>query len=85
MKYCPKGCIDFEIIHTNEEEFHNLYPKDYTYNFKEVPVLWDEKYPLISYIETPVVLFTEYLCYCGGLLGLWFGSNDYQVISYVMD
>jgi hypothetical protein len=29
--------------------------------------------------------FTEYLCYCGGLLGLWFGSNAYQVISYVMD
>jgi hypothetical protein len=29
--------------------------------------------------------FTEYLCYCEGLLGLWFGSNAYQVISYVMD
>jgi hypothetical protein len=59
--------------------------KDITNDFFEVHVFWDKKYPLITYIETPVMSFTEYLCYCGGLLGLWFGSNAYQVMSYVID
>ncbi len=29
--------------------------------------------------------FTEYLCYCGGLFGLWFGTNANQVLNYVMN
>jgi hypothetical protein len=89
IKYCPKDCIDFEIKQTNAMEFVNYFTfkqeKYITNDFFEVPVFWDKKYPLIIYIETPVMSFTEYLCYCGGLLGLWFGSDAYQVISYVMD
>jgi hypothetical protein len=89
IKYCPKDCIDFEIKQTNAMEFVNYFvlqqKKDITNDFFEVHVFWDKKYPLITYIETPVMSFTEYLCYCGGLLGLWFGSNAYQVMSYVID
>jgi hypothetical protein len=89
IKYCPKDCIDFEVKQTNNEDFSSFHEQNKnkinTNDLKEVQIFWDKNYPLISYIETPVMSFTEYLCYCGGLLGLWFGSNAYQVISYVMD
>ncbi len=93
MKYCPKDCIDLKVKQSNCLEFDNeLYRsydgeiiRDIRNDLIEVNVIWDKKYPLISYIETPVMSFTEYLCYCGGLIGLWFGTNAYQIISYVMD
>jgi hypothetical protein len=56
-----------------------------TNDFIKVRVFWDKKCPLITCIETAVMLFVEYLCYYGGLLGLWFGSKAFQIISYVMD
>ncbi len=48
-----------------------------------VQLFWDKHYPLISYIETLVMTFTEYLCYCGGLFGIWFGTNANQVLNFV--
>jgi hypothetical protein len=29
--------------------------------------------------------FTEYLCYCGGLFGLWFGSNANLVVTHALN
>ncbi len=52
---------------------------------EEVRLVWDNKYPLISYIETRVMTFTDYLCYCGGLFGLWFRSNANLVLNYALD
>jgi hypothetical protein len=86
LKYCLKDCIDFEIKLTNSMDIIRSYrSNEDTNDFKEVQIFWDKNYPLISYIETAVMSFTEYLCYCGGLLGLWFGTNAYQIISYIMD
>jgi hypothetical protein len=84
MKYCPKDCIDFEIKQAHILEFVDFGSRiEVTKYSPEVNAFWDKNHPLISYIETAVMSFTEYLCYCGGLLGLWFGTNAYQVISFV--
>jgi hypothetical protein len=85
LKYCPKDCIDFEIKQTHTEDIMRFHQSNEDKKDFKVQIFWDKNYPLISYIETPVMSFTEYLCNCGGLLGLWFGTNAYQIIRYIMD
>ena len=46
---------------------------------KRIPVYWDLNKPLIQYKETPVMLLIDYLCTCGGYLGLFFGLNAQQL------
>jgi hypothetical protein len=82
-KYCPKDCIQFdiqlsEVLHSHREKESD----DFT---EEKTLVWDNNYPLIFYIETRVMAFTDYLCYCGGLFGLWFGSNANQVLTYALN
>ncbi len=38
-------------------------------------VSWDESKPFITNIETPVMTLNDYICYIGGMLGMWFGTN----------
>jgi hypothetical protein len=80
-KYCPKDCIQFDIqlsrIVVSPEETENL--------TQEIELVWNKNYPLITYIETRVITFTDYLCYCGGLFGLWFGSNANSVLSFALN
>jgi hypothetical protein len=78
-KYCPKDCIQFDIQFTRD------YGKDSEKFTEETVFVWNQNYPLISYIETRVMTFTDYLCYCGGLFGLWFGSNANLVLNYALD
>ncbi len=77
-KYCPKDCIQFDYQYSK----HKRVAKE---SIEETELVWDTYYPLISYIETRVITFTDYLCYCGGLLGLWFGSNANSVITYALN
>jgi hypothetical protein len=89
--FCPKDCIfiDYKLINTFVDEkdirsSHTLY-----YSSVEpkrggnisTRLLWDTTSPTLYYIEMPVLSFIEYLCYCGGLFGLWI-SNDGKLFLY---
>ena len=50
--------------------------------FKEENIIWDTTQPTFSYLEKPVLTFTGYLVYCGGLVGLWFGTSAQDVLVY---
>jgi hypothetical protein len=67
---CPKDCI---------QESYYLSTINLTTSsdikFSIVQLEWDDKRPIISYIETPVITYVEYICYIGGLLGIWFGFS----------
>ena len=41
---------------------------------RETTVQLDSDKAMFRYTEEPVLTFTEYLVYCGGLMGLWFGK-----------
>jgi hypothetical protein len=81
-KYCPKDCFQFDVQVLDSKI---LPTKQYSTDLTEIRLFWDKNYPLVSYIETRVMTFTDYLCYCGGLFGIWFGSNANQVLTYVVN
>jgi hypothetical protein len=67
---CPKNCI--------QESYYRSIVNLTTSSDTDVSIVkleWDDKQPIISYIETPVITFIEYICYIGGLLGIWFGFS----------
>ena len=43
-------------------------------------LIWDSTQPMFVYNEEPVMTFTEYLCFFGGLIGLWFGTSAKDII-----
>jgi hypothetical protein len=75
---CPKDCI--------QESYYlsiiNLTTSSCT-KVSIVKLEWDDKQPIISYIETPVITFIEYICYIGGLLGIWFGFSIYSLNNLI--
>jgi hypothetical protein len=82
-KYCPKDCIQFDNQLSDTLLLRLL--KETDNSFEEIVLVWDKNYPLISYIETLVMTFTDYLCYCGGLFGMWYGSNANLVVTYALN
>ena len=70
QKICPKDCVfnDFKVT-------KKLVNYDKPNTDEGTRLFWDTTSPIVYYIETPVLTFIEYLCYCGGLFGLWFATN----------
>jgi hypothetical protein len=62
---CPINCIEDEFVITKGSKTISDYP--------DLELIWDDSKPLIMYEETPVITFTDYFCYMGGLFGMWFG------------
>ena len=89
MKLCPKDCltVDYHTIirktDTNIDEFWFKLPENE--KFKEVSLIWDSNQPMFIYREESVMSFADYLCICGGLMGLWFGSNANDMIRMVIE
>ena len=58
-------------------------------NFYERPVerriIWDESEPMFAYIDEPVITFTDYLVFCGGLMGLWFGKSLKDILEHTIE
>ncbi len=73
---CPIDCINDEYIIINKYKNDKKYsdPKFWNLGFH-----WDENKPIIINEETPVITFTEYFCYIGGLFGMWFGISANQL------
>jgi hypothetical protein len=79
---CPIDCINDEYIITNKIENQNLYSDP---NKWEFTLHWDDNKPLILNKETPVMTFTDYFGYIGGLFEMWFGISANQLLVKLRD
>jgi hypothetical protein len=76
---CPIDCKDDKfVINLNEYKRKKLRIDS---NVKEFSFKWDDSKPFIVYRETPVMTFTNYFCYIGGLFGMWFGISANQLFE----
>ena len=48
-------------------------------------VVWDRSQPMLTYIEEPVLTFSQFVVNCGGLLGLWFGKSAKDLIIWILE
>ena len=46
----------------------------------EKKLVVDSSQPMFVYNEESVLSFIEYMCYCGGLIGLWFGTSAKDIV-----
>ena len=46
--------------------------------------VWDS-HPMLTYIEEPVLTFTQFVVNCGGLMGLWFGKSAKDLIVWLTE
>ena len=87
---CPKECIRVEYwseVKMNERFFDNQKWIVSRFQFKTIERLikWDSSQPMFAYIDEPVMTFTQYLVFCGGLMGLWFGHSIKDLFSVFID
>ena len=87
MKYCPKDCLRVEyksrVVSSDSDIgndfWHNL---SVDHMFTEKSLVWDSTQPVFVYREEPLLSFTDYMSYTGGLFGLWFGTNGKDLIIW---
>jgi len=91
-KLCPKDCvfIDFKVTKKmSDERIRKAWnqPRTPSNDIKilSTRLLWDMTSPMVYYMETPVMSLIEYLCYCGGLFGLWFASDGKLFLNFIPD
>ena len=75
-KECPKEC--FHVKYSSEvKERSSHFSNQVWLNSQMMErayqrlIVWDSSEPMFAYIDEPVLTFTQYLVYCGGLMGLW--------------
>ena len=80
IEFCPRDCvnIDFKMSMVSETENDE---KNYENTDYKMSMVWDTTRPMLVYKEEPVMSFIDYICYCGGLVGLFFGTSavDYNI------
>ena len=88
--YCPKDCLTVDyssIVKRSDSEMNN----EFWYNLSESQryyrksLIWDSTQPMFAYNEESVMSFTDYLVNCGGLIGLWFGTNAKDFIIWLIE
>jgi hypothetical protein len=90
---CSKDCIfiDFKLIYTfvDEMDIKSSHFLDYSTvepkGRKNIStrLLWDTTSPALYYIETTILAFIEYLCYCGELFGLWISNDEKLFLNFI--
>ena len=88
--YCPKDCLTVDYSYSlrrtdtmiGNEFWHNL---NKTERLSKLNLIWDSTQPMLIYREESVMSFTDYLCFCGGLMGLWFGTNAKDLIISLIE
>ena len=90
LKKCPKEC--FRVDYSSEVKERLSYFSnqvwlniDRSYRPLQRLIVWDSSEPMFAYIDEPVMTFTQYLVYCGGLMGLWFGQSVKDLFSLLID
>ena len=90
LKICPKDCLTVDY-HTNIQKTDTnigneiWFKSEENNRFRELSLIWDSTQPMFIYREESVMSFTDYLCYCGGLMGLWFGTNAKDLIISLIE
>ena len=82
----------------NFDEFNRLYDrvekKNITFDIflsliEKYPIvkrlIWDANQPMFVYNEESVMTFNQYLFYCGGLIGLWFGTSAKDIVVFLAE
>ena len=87
LKYCPKDCVRVEYkwrvvssdTYIGNELWYNSSLEDL---ITEKSLIWDSTQPVFVYREEPLLSFSDYMSYTGGLFGLWFGTNGKDLIIW---
>jgi hypothetical protein len=79
---CPIDCETEENFMVNRDYVveEKLESNSSIYSFS-----WDDSNPYIKYNEIPVLTFRAYLCYIGGLFGMWFGFSANKLLKKIED
>ena len=81
LNYCPNDC---EIYNIYYKWIDSYMKQNFSYYSKfETLIKWETGIPFISYIETPIMTFNDYICYIGGLFGIYFGISIKQIYQYI--
>ena len=85
---CPEECFQVNYWSTVKETKLGKYRSIFSGNPEikheeavERRIVWSSSEPMFAYIDEPVLTFTAYLVYCGGLMGLWFGQSLKDLLS----
>ena len=85
---CHKECYQIQYSTTIKDTKKQLKKFDWYHGgkyFVENYVKSNAEEPMFKYTEEPVLTFTEYLVYCGGLMGLWFGASAHDIIVLILN
>ena len=80
--------IDYiSIVVTTDTQMGNelWYALNESERYYRKRIVWDSTQPMFAYNEESVMSFTDYLCNCGGLFGLWFGTNAKDFIIWLIE
>ena len=79
MDRCPKNClnIDFTKNWIRKAENDEI---NYGNSQRKLSMIWDTTKPMFVYNEELVLSFIDYMCYCGGLVGLLFGASAVDIL-----
>ena len=87
---CPDDCRKVYYSSTTQDpiEYYAYELDKYVNIFDLAPlyrrVIWDTQ-PMLTYIEEPVMTFTQFVVNCGGLMGLWFGKSAKDLIVWFIE
>ena len=90
-KLCPKECKEVQYFQSikETENYFDVSPqwvnKEFYNKTYERRIYWDSSEPMFAYTDEPDLTFTEYLVYCGGLMGLSFGQSAKHLINTISD
>ena len=90
LDLCPKDCLNVEYSsYLRKPEIHfgtkQLYAIPFNERTFEKRLIWDTSQPMLSYKEEPIMLFTDYLIYCGGLMSIWFGTSAKDLFILIIE
>jgi hypothetical protein len=79
---CPIDCETEEYFMVNRDYVSEEELKS---NSSIYSLSWDDSKPYINYNEMPVLTFSAYFCYIGGLFGMWFGISANRLLKKIED
>ena len=88
--YCPKDCLTLDFD-SNLVKSDTKIGNEFWYNLNESEryyrksLIWDSTQPMFAYNEAPVMSFTDYLVDCGGLIGLYLGTNAKDFMIWLIE
>ncbi len=77
---CPIDCVSTEyIVRSRDSEEKKIT----TRNIQIHSFSWDNSKPFMTYREVPIMSFTDYFNFIGGLFGMWFGFSANRSFEYL--